>query len=81
MKKIGITCIIGAVLFSATFSACTSKKDSAENKGPIEKFTDKTAKEIVDKIQAPINKARSEAKKADERMKEMEEASKEAVKR
>jgi hypothetical protein len=76
MKKIGITCVIGAVLFSATFSACNNKKESAENKGPIEKFTDKTAKEIVDKIQAPINKARSEAKKADERIKEMEEASK-----
>lgn len=75
MKKIGI-CIIGAVLFSASFSACTSKKDSAEKKGPIEKWTDKSAKEIVDKIQAPIDKARSAAKKADDRMKEMEEASK-----
>jgi hypothetical protein len=76
MKKIGITCIIGAVLFGASFSACTNKKDSAENKGPIEKFTDKTAKEIVDKIQAPIEKARSEAKKADDRIKELEEAAK-----
>ena len=39
-------------------------------------MTDKAAKEIVDQIQAPIDKARSAAKKADDRLKEMEEASK-----
>lgn len=76
MKKIAITCIIGALLFSAAFPACTNKRDSAENKGPFEKMTDKAAREIVDKVRAPIDKARSAAKKADERMKEMDEASK-----
>jgi hypothetical protein len=74
MKKIGIVCFVGLALISGTFFACSSKKESAEKKGAIEKMTDKTAKEIVDRIQAPLDKARSAAKKADDRMKEMDEA-------
>jgi hypothetical protein len=74
MKKIWIYCFAGVVLVSGTFFACSNNKESAEKKGAIEKMTDKTAKEIVDKIQAPIDKARSAAKKEEDRMKEIDEA-------
>jgi hypothetical protein len=74
MKKIEIYFFVGLILVSVIFSSCSNKKGSEEKKGAIEKMTDKAAKEIVDKIQAPIDKARSEAKKADDRMKEMDEA-------
>jgi hypothetical protein len=73
MKKIGIYCLTGVVLVSGTFFACSNNKESAEKKGAMEKMTDKTAKEIVDNIQAPINKARTAAKKVDDRMKEMDD--------
>ena len=65
---------IGLVLIGGTFFSCSDKKESGEKKGSIEKMTDKTAKEIVDTIHAPIDKARSGAKQADDRMKEIDEA-------
>lgn len=40
----------------------------------MEKITDKATKEIVDQIQAPVNKARSAAKQGEDRLKELEEA-------
>jgi hypothetical protein len=73
MNKIWICCFLGAVLASGTFSACSDKKESENKKGAIEKMTDK---EIVDQIHAPINKARSAAKQGEDRLKEMDEASK-----
>jgi hypothetical protein len=73
MKKIGICCFIGVALVSGMFGACSNKKEPADKKGAIEKFTDKTARDIVDKIHAPIDKARSAAKQGDDRIKEMDE--------
>ena len=74
MKKIRTYCFIGMVLASGTFFACSNKKEPEEKKGAIEKMTDKTAKEIVDRIHAPIDKAHSAAKQVDDRMKEMDDA-------
>ena len=74
MKKTGIYCFIGLALAGGIFSSCSNKKGAEEKKGAIEKMTDKTAQEIVDKIQAPSDKARSAAKKVDNRMKEMDDA-------
>jgi hypothetical protein len=73
MKKIGIYCFLGAVLASVTFFACSDKKEPENKKGAIEKMTDKTAKEIGNHIQAPIDKARSAAKQGEDRLKEMDE--------
>lgn len=47
------------MLCSSAFLACSKDKESEPEKGAIEKMTDKTAKEIVGKIQAPIKGARS----------------------
>jgi hypothetical protein len=74
MKKMMIYCFFGVILISGTFSACSDKKGPEEKKGSIEKMTDKAAKEIVDRIHDPIDKARSAAKKGEERMKELDEA-------
>lgn len=76
MKKIGISIFIGAVLASGIFFACSDKKGPENKKGAIEKITDKTAKEIVDRIQTPIDKARSAAKQGEDRLKELDEAGK-----
>jgi hypothetical protein len=76
MKKIWIYCFLGAILAGGTFFACSEKKELENKKGPIEKITDKAAKEIVDQIQAPINKARSAAKQGEDRLKELDEADK-----
>lgn len=76
MKKVWFYCFLGAVLASGTFSACSDKKEPKNKKGAIEKMTDKAAKEIVDRIQDPIDKARSAAKQGEDRLKEMDEASK-----
>lgn len=73
MKKIWIFALLAAVLTSGTFFSCSSKKESEEKKGAIERMTDKTAKEIVDHFQAPIKKAREAAKQGDERVKELDE--------
>jgi hypothetical protein len=73
MKKIQIYGFIGLVLVSGTFLACSNKKGAEEKKGAIEKMTDKTAEEIVDRVHAPTDKARSAAKQGEDRIKEMDE--------
>ena len=73
MKKIWIYGLLGVALASGTFLACSGKKESEEKKGAIERMTDKTAKEMVDHLQAPINKAREAAKQGEERVKELDE--------
>ncbi|OGP49197.1 MAG: hypothetical protein A2Y79_11415 [Deltaproteobacteria bacterium RBG_13_43_22] len=74
MKKMLLYCFVGLVLVGGTFFACSNKKESEAKKGTIEKMTDKTAKEIVDRIHAPIDKARSAAKQEEDRIKEMDDA-------
>jgi len=74
MKKMLLYCFVGLLLVSGTFFACSNKKESETKKGAIEKMTDKTATEIVDRIHAPIDKARSAAKQEEDRMKKMDDA-------
>ena len=73
MKKMMLYCFLGLFLVSGTFFACSNKKEPEAKKGAIEKMTDKTAKEVVDRIRAPIDKARSAAKQEEDRMKEMDD--------
>jgi predicted transcriptional regulator len=65
------------LLCSAGFFACSKDKEAEREKGAIEKMTDKTAKEIVDKIQAPIKSARSVKDQQEDRSKKMEKTLKE----
>jgi hypothetical protein len=63
-----ILLLAGTMLF-----ACAGGEEDSEP-GAIEKLTDETADEIVDKIKTPINKARSAKKTSQDRMKNMDDA-------
>ena len=77
MKKI-VLCVVTVLLLSgAGFLACSKDKEAESRKGAIEEMTDNTAKEIVDKIQAPIKGARSVKDQQEDRSKEIEKALKE----
>ncbi len=71
MKKMRLFCFIGLFLIGGSFLSCSDKKDPGAKKGAIEKMTDQTAKDVVDHLRDPINKARSAAKQEEDRMKEI----------
>lgn len=77
MKKMLLCVVMVLLLCSAGFLSCSKDKEAESEKGTIEKMTDKTAKEIVDKIQAPIKGARSVKDQQEKRSKEVEKALKE----
>ena len=61
----------------AVFFACSNHKEAESKKGTIEKMTDKTAKEVVDKIRTPIEKAQTLKTQQEDRLKGMEKDLKE----
>jgi hypothetical protein len=67
------------VLFlgSVTIIACSDNKETESEKGTIEKMTDKAAKEMVNKIRTPIDKARSVKNQQEDRLNEIDETVKE----
>ena len=73
MKKILLYPSIVLFLFCATFFACSNNGDEESKKGRIEKMTDKVAKDIVDHIQTPIDKARSVKNIEEDRQNAVEE--------
>lgn len=77
MKKILLYPAIVLFLFCATFFACSNDGDKEPEKGRIEKMTDKAAKEIVDHIRTPIERARSVKNIEEERQNAVEENLKE----
>lgn len=77
MKKSLLCIVMVLLLCSAAFFACSKDKDAASEKGAIEKMTDTTAKEIVDKTRAPIKGARSVKDQQEDRSREIEKALKE----
>ncbi|MDD2317646.1 MAG: hypothetical protein RBR01_04065 [Desulfobacterales bacterium] len=59
MRKM-LFCLCAFLIFSGVFISCSDKKEAAPGKkGAIEEMTDRVAKEAVEKIRTPINKARS----------------------
>ena len=77
MKKILLYPAIVLFLFCGTFFACSNNGDEESKKGRIEKMTDKVAKDIVDHIQTPIEKARSVKTIEEDRQNAVEENLKE----
>ncbi|UCD89631.1 MAG: hypothetical protein JSW04_14670 [Desulfobacterales bacterium] len=77
MKKMLLYSVIAVLLGSAVFFACSNNKEAEAEKGRIEKMTDKTAKEVVNRIRTPIDKAQSVKNKQEDRMSEMEKTLKE----
>jgi hypothetical protein len=75
MKRVLPYCLIGVVLVSWAFWGCSDKKEPAlEKKGAIKKMTEETAREAVNQIRTPIDKARSVAQQQEDKTKEMDDA-------
>ena len=62
------------MLLSGAFWGCPDKKEPGSEKGAIKKMTEETAREAVNQIRTPIEKARSVAKQQEEKNKEMDDA-------
>jgi hypothetical protein len=79
MKKMMVFFFVVLFLCSAGLFACSNntEAEAESEKGTIEKMTDKTAKEVVNRIRTPINKARSVKVRQEGRMDDMEESLKE----
>jgi hypothetical protein len=74
MKRALSYCLIGVVLVSGAFWGCSDKKEPAlEKKGAIKKMTEETAREAVNQIRTPIDKARSVAQQQEDKAKEMDD--------
>jgi hypothetical protein len=72
MKRVLSYCLIGVMMFSGAFWGCSDKKEPAPEKGAIRKMADETAKEAVNQIRTPIDKARSVAQQQEDKAKEMD---------
>ncbi len=76
MKRTMVSFMMVMFLCSVSFWSCSKDNDTESKKGAIEKMTEKTGKEIADKLQKPIRNARSVKKKQEERDKALENAMK-----
>ena len=74
MKRVLSYCLIGMVLLSGAFWGCSDKKEPAPEKSAIKKMTEETAREAVNQIRTPIDKARSVAQQQSEKNKEVDDA-------
>lgn len=77
MKKILMYILSALVVIWIGFSACSRGGDVEPEKGKIEKFTDQLADDAVQRIKAPINKARAVQDMAKKRVKALDSPSNE----
>jgi len=77
MKKMLLFTVIALLFGCAALFSCSSNKEAESEKGIIETFTDKTAKDVAGRILAPVEKARSVKDQQDDRFSDMEESLKE----
>jgi hypothetical protein len=73
MKRVLPYCLIGVMMLSGAFLSCSDKKEPAPEKGAIKKMTEETAREAVNQIRTPIDKARSVAQQQGDKAKEMDD--------
>jgi hypothetical protein len=76
MKRMMTYCVLGLLLGGVALLACSNNKEaeSESEKGAIKKMTDKAAKEMVNRIRTPINKARSAKDRQEDRLNDMDES-------
>ena len=76
MKKIFTYVVLAVVLCGAMFLACSNDTgtETEPQKGMIEEMTDRAAKEAVNRIRTPLNKARSAASQEQDRLNDMDES-------
>lgn len=74
MKRVLVNLMIFMFLCSGAIWSCSKDKDTESKKGAVEKMTEKMGKEIADKLQKPIENARSVKEKQEKRSKEIENA-------
>lgn len=79
MKKMMAYGVLALLLGGAGLLTCSNntEAESESEKGAIEKMTDKAAKEMVNRIRTPINKARSAKDQQEDRLNDMDESLKE----
>ena len=73
MKRNAIIILFVLILAGTMLFGCERNEEEAEP-GAIEKLTEETADEIVDKIKTTLNKARSAKDTGEDRMKNIEDA-------
>ena len=74
MKKVLPCCLIAVMLLGGAVWGCSDRKEPATEKGAIQKMAEETAREAVNQIRTPIDKAHSVAKQQENKNKEMEDA-------
>jgi hypothetical protein len=74
MKRVLSYCLIGVILVSWAFWGCSDKKEPVPAKSAIKKMTEETAREAVNQIRTPIDKARSVVQQQEDQAKEMDDA-------
>jgi len=79
MKKMMTSFVLALFFGGAALFACTNNNEAEAEpkKGMIEEMTDKAAKEMVDRIRTPLDKARSAADQEEDRLNDMNESLKE----
>ena len=66
--------MIGVALVIGAFWGCSDKKEPGPEKGAIKKMTEETAREAVNQIRTPIDKAHSVAQHQEDKAKAMDDA-------
>ena len=77
MKKMVLFTVIALLFGCSTLFSCSDNKEAESEKGIIETFTDKTAKNVAGRILAPTEKARAVKDQQEDRFGDMEESLKE----
>jgi hypothetical protein len=77
MKKMVLFTLMGLLFGYSILFSCSDNKEAESEKGIIETFTDKTAKDVAGRILAPMEKARSVKDQHEDRFSDMEESVKE----
>ena len=73
MKKI-LLCIAAALcICSSLLLSCTKSEDTETEKGAIDRMTEKTGKEMADRITDPLEKARDAKEMVEKNYIDMEE--------